>query len=139
MTVPSNYETGGFKMTISYVVLFVKDIDASLSLYQNVLGLELKQRYTTEDGGEAAFLVEKGFTPMVDQPLLELVVDKSGKNDSPRGCLLGFEVASLDKATMMMNQKGFKKLHGPYSPEPSVKISTFEGPDNEIVELMQNL
>ena len=124
-------------MTLSYMVLYVKDMDKSLALYKDVLGLEMTTRYPTETGGEAAFLVEPGFKPMIDQPLLELVVDPAGNHNAPAAFLLGFEVKDLAAASSAVEKLGLKKLKGPYSPDNSVQISTFSGPDRELFELMQ--
>ena len=125
-------------MTISYIVLFAKNMEKTLSVYQNAIGLEVSERYTSEKGEDVAFLVEKGGTPMVDQPLLEIVVHPEKAKDLS-SVFLGFEVKSLSSATAKMKAAGMKVIHEPYSPAPNVKIITMTGPDGETIELMQNL
>ena len=125
-------------MTISYVVLFAKDMEKTLAVYADAIGLEINQRYTTEEGEDVAFLVEKGGTPMVDQPLLEIVVhpDKAkGLSD----VFLGFEVKDLETSIEKMKAAGMTVIHEPYSPGEGVSIVTMTGPDGETIELMQNL
>ena len=46
-------------MTISYVVLFVKDMEKTLEVYRDAIGLEVSTRYQ-EGNDDVAFLVEKG-------------------------------------------------------------------------------
>lgn len=123
-------------MTISYLVIWVKDMNTSLALYKDILGLEINQRYPNENGGEVVFLVEKGCTPMVDQPLLELIEDPMHQE---KGCgfIMGFEVESLAATSLCMEEKGIQKVKGPYSPASGVTISTFVGPDGEIFEVME--
>lgn len=122
-------------MTVSYVVLFVKDMDEALAVYQGAIGLEVNQRYM--DGkDDVAFLVEKGGTPMVDQPLLEIVCNPEKAMDLA-SVFLGFEVESLADATERMKKVGMRVINEPYSPGPGVSIITMTGPNNETIELMQ--
>lgn len=123
-------------MTISYVVLFVKDMEASLAVYRDAIGLEVNKRYM--DGvDDVAFLVEKGGTPMVDQPLLELVCNPKKARDLS-SVFLGFEVDSVSETAERMKKAGMKILNDPYSPGDGVTIITMSGPDNETIELMHN-
>lgn len=123
-------------MTISYVVLFVKDMEKTLEVYRDAIGLEVNQRY--RDGeDDVAFLVEKGGTPMVDQPLLEIVCNPQ-KARELSSVFLGFEVKSVPEAAERMKAKGMKVINEPYSPGPGVTIITMSGPDGETIELMQN-
>ncbi len=125
-------------MTISYIVLFSKDMDATLAVYSEAIGLEVNERYRTESGEDVAFLVERGGTPMVDQPLLEIVCHPDKAKDLS-GIFLGFEVKNLEEIAEKMKKAGMKVINEPYSPSPGVKIITMTGPDNETIELMQNL
>jgi catechol 2,3-dioxygenase-like lactoylglutathione lyase family enzyme len=124
-------------MTISYIVLFAKDMKKTLEVYCDAIGLEMNQRYTSDKGEDVAFLVEKGGTPMVDQPLLEIVVHPA-KAKNLSSVFLGFEVDSLEETTKKMKEAGMKVINEPYSPAPNVSIITMTGPDGETIELMQN-
>lgn len=122
-------------MTISYVVLFVGDMDKSLNVYEKALGLEVNQRYQ-EGGDDVAFLVEPGFEPLVDQPLLEIVCNPDKAKDLS-SVFLGFEVKDLEVATKRMLEAGQRIVREPYSPGPDVRIITMTGPDGETIEMMQ--
>ena len=124
-------------MTISYVVLFVKDMDATLAVYRDAIGLEVNQRYMDGED-DVAFLVQKGAKPMVDDTLLEIVCSKEKAKGLPN-VFLGFEVSDLAEATERMKAAGQSVINEPYSPGPEVKIITMTGPDGETIELMQNL
>ncbi len=125
-------------MTISYVVLFAKDMDKTLAVYRDAIGLEVNQRYETETGEDVAFLVEKGGTPMVDQTLLEIVVHPDKAKDLS-SLFLGFEVTSLQESIAKMKKAGMSIINEPYSPGEGVSIVTMTGPSGETIELMQNL
>lgn len=125
-------------MTISYVVLFVKDMEKTLAVYADAIGLEVERRYSTEEGEDVAFLVEKGGKPMVDQPLLEIVCHPDKAKDLS-SIFLGFEILDLEETAEKMKKAGMKVINEPYSPGPECKIITMSGPDNETIELMQNL
>lgn len=124
-------------MTISYVVLFVKDMEKTLSVYRDAIGLEVNKRYE-DNGDDVAFLVEKGGEPMVDQPLLEIVCSPAKAKDLS-SVFLGFEVDSVPEAIERMKKAGMRVINEPYSPDEGVTIVTMSGPDNETIELMQNL
>ena len=124
-------------MTISYVVLFVKDMDATLAVYRDAIGLEVNQRYMDGED-DVAFLVQKGAKPMVDDTLLEIVCSKEKAKGLPN-VFLGFEVSDLAEATERMKAAGQSVINEPYSPGPEVKIITMTGPVGETIELMQNL
>ena len=124
-------------MTISYVVLFVKDMDATLAVYRDAIGLEVNQRYMDGED-DVAFLVQKGAKPMVDDTLLEIVCSKEKAKGLPN-VFLGFEVSDLAEATERMKAAGQSVINEPYSPGPEVKIITMTGPDGETLELMQTL
>lgn len=125
-------------MTISYVVLFVKDMEKTLAIYRDAIGLDVNTRYTTESDEDVVFLVEKGKEPMLDDTLLEIVChpDKAKELSS---VFLGFEVKNLEESIERMKKAGSIVINEPYSPDPGVKIVTMSGSDGETIELMQHL
>ncbi len=124
-------------MTISYVVLFVKDMEKTLEVYRDAIGLEVSTRYQ-EGNDDVVFVVEKGKEPMKDDTLLEIVCnpEKAKVLDS---VFLGFEVKSLEETAEKLKKAGMRVINEPYSPGPDVSIITMSGPDGETIELMQNL
>lgn len=125
-------------MTLSYVVLFVKDMDKTLAVYRDAIGLEVSTRYETEEGEDVAFMVEPGKEPMVTDTLLEIVCHPS-KAKVLDSVFLGFEVKDLEEAIAKMKAAGSAVINAPYSPDEGVRIVTMSGPDGETIELMQNL
>lgn len=124
-------------MKLSYVVLYVKDIEKSVRFYRDIIGLEIERRYTEEDGVETAFMVERGMRPMVDQPMIELVCGMPNMPTSQSGELFGFTVDSLDRVTKMLNEAGYPLLKGPYSPDSNCTIYEYRGPDGERIGVME--
>lgn len=124
-------------MNLSYIVLYVKNVERSLMLYQNILGFEIERRYSEDNGSDVVWLVEKGEKPFESKVLIELVAPITSPDKDYSNLLIGFQVESLQQQTVKMQDYGFNLLRGPYSPADSVHICTFSGPDGEIVELMQ--
>ena len=123
-------------MKLSYVVVFVKNIDTSLAFYRDLLDLRLAFRYSEDDGTQVAFLVEKGEVPMKTQAMIELVATNE-QPPTPSGFLVGVEVKSLDEKTALLHEHGYRLTRGPYSPDEAFLISEFKGPDGEDIGLMQ--
>lgn len=125
-------------MRFSYAVLYVKDMDASIRFYRDMLGLTVERSYTEEEGRICkTFMIEKGKEPMVDWPMLELVSGMEGKSTVQSGHLLGFEVKSLARTTELLHEKGYEPNAEPFSPAPGYNMAEFTGPDGELVEVME--
>lgn len=124
-------------MKLSYVVVWVRDIERSLSFYRDLLDLEVRFRYSENDGTEVVFLVEKGQVPMKTQAMIELVTLPAAEEARPAGFLLGLEVASLEEKSALLLAHGYALTRGPYAPDDAFLISEFKGPDGEDVGLMQ--
>lgn len=117
-------------MKFSFVTLFVKDMEKSLSFYRDFLGMKLQRRQPAKDG-ELAFLGNEG------KPMIELVYSPGSPAENPKGFSIGFEVESLEKATLEMEKQGYKLLRGPVSPGPKVSFSFFAGPGSEEIQLIE--
>ena len=124
-------------MKLSYVVLYVKDMERSVKFYRDIIGLECERRYVEDDGVETAFMVEKGMRPMIDQPMIELVSGMPNMPTAQSGELFGFTVDSLSRVTAMLDQGKYPRLKGPYSPDPACTIYEYRGPDGERVGVME--
>ena len=124
-------------MKLSYVVLYVSDMERSVRFYRDIIGLEVERRYTEEDGVETAFMVQHGMRPMIDQPMIELVCGMPNMPTAQSGELFGFTVQNLEKVKKMLDEGGFEHLKGPYSPDPSVTILEYRGPDGERIGVME--
>jgi lactoylglutathione lyase len=127
---------GGKQMKFSYLVLYCRAIDASVTFYRDIVGLTVERRYT-KDGIHTAFMVEKGKRAMFDQPMVELVSGMSEMSTEQSGKLLGFTVDSLERVGALMKRNGNRLLKGPYSPDGVCTICEYEGPDGEQVGIME--
>jgi lactoylglutathione lyase len=123
-------------MKFSYVVLYVSDMDKSVSFYRDIIGLECERRYVEEDGVETAFMVTPGAQPMFGQPMIELVSGMPNMPTAQSGELFGFTVDDLEKTVQRLNEGSYPLLKGPYSPDPSCTIYEYRGPDGERIGVM---
>lgn len=123
-------------MKFSYVVLYVSDMEKSVSFYRDIIGLECERRYVEEDGVETAFMVTPGAEPMFGQPMIELVSGMPNMPTAQSGELFGFTVDDLDKTVRLLDEGGYPHLKGPYSPEPACTIYEYRGPDGERIGVM---
>lgn len=124
-------------MMLSYVVLYVSNMEKSVHFYRDIIGLECERRYTEEDGVETAFMVQPGMRPMVDQPMIELVCGMPNMPTAQSGELFGFTVDSLERVTGLLNEEGYPLVKGPYSPDPTCTIYEYRGPDGERIGVME--
>ena len=110
-------------MKLLWSTLRVKDLDATISFYQEVLGLSVTRRFAAGPGAEIAFLGGAG--PVE----LEFIADGSGRETNVGSDISwGFEVDSLDDCMAYLNEKGIA-FDGPTSPNPSVRFIFISDPD----------
>lgn len=122
-------------MKFTYLVVFVRDIRATLGLYRDLLEFEVAFEYSEEDGTEVAFVVEPGKVPMRDAAMLEFVAPP-GHESNAQGFAIGVEVGSLPDKVRLLQENGYQ-VTDPYSPAPGYVNADFQGPDGETVSLMQ--
>jgi lactoylglutathione lyase len=119
-------------MKYSYSTLLVKDMDASLRFYQDVLGLEVVSRFNAMAGLEIAFLA-------TGETQIELVCNAESHNASVGDAVSwGFEVESLDDALAMVKEKHIPVLSGPFI-HPNVKYFFIQDPDGLKIELKETI
>ncbi|MDR2347198.1 MAG: VOC family protein, partial [Bifidobacteriaceae bacterium] len=75
-------------MSFTYLVVNVKDMARSLSLYRDILGLEVAYFDLEADGTEVAFVVPKGKRPMSEATMLELVTVPEDQPLHPEGFII---------------------------------------------------
>lgn len=121
-------------MIMEHVGIMVKDMDESLNFYQNILGLELRSREWLNDSIELAFL----FFP--EQPSVEVELVYGGPVEN-EGIVnhLAFRVENIEAELARFKEAGVKLV----DEEPrsilnnTVKISFFQGPNGEKLELVE--
>ena len=121
-------------MKMEHVGIMVNDMDESLAFYQNILGLELRNREWLNDTIELAFL----FFP--EQPSVEVELIYGGPVEN-EGIVnhLAFRVENIEAELVRFKEAGVKLV----DEEPrsilngTVKIAFFQGPNGEKLELVE--
>ena len=121
-------------MKMEHVGIMVNDMDESLAFYQNILGLELRNREWLNDTIELAFL----FFP--EQPSVEVELIYGGPVEN-EGIVnhLAFRVENIESELVRFKEAGVKLV----DEEPrsilngTVKIAFFQGPNGEKLELVE--
>lgn len=124
-------------MSFTYLVVNVKDMERSLSLYRDLLGFEVGYFDVEADGTQVAFVVPKGKRPMSEATMLELVTVPKDQPLKPEGFVIGIEVDSMADTTERLRQHGYA-LGEPYTPPGEGYLNVdFKGPDGEAISLME--
>lgn len=118
-------------MKLSFVTIYVKNMEASLAFYQEVLGLKIVRRFAAGPDSEIAFLKDEGAE-------VELIYEKS---DEPvqycEKMSMGFEVASAAQTIEELKQKGITITKGPFQPNPTTTIFFVKDPDGVSIEFIE--
>ncbi|MBY0098156.1 VOC family protein [Mesobacillus maritimus] len=121
-------------MKMEHVGIMVKNMDESLAFYQNILGLELRDREWLNDKVELAFL----FFPEQPSAEVELVYGGPVENEGIVNHL-AFRVENIESELLRLKEAGVKLV----DEEPrtilngTVKIAFFQGPNGEKLELVE--
>ena len=109
-------------MQFNYVTLSVKDMDASIRFYEEVVGLPLKRRFPSRPGTEIAFLGD-------GETQVELISGRE-ENQTPCDCVfLGFEAESLEDTIALLREKGYETDGAIISPAPDFSFFFAKDPD----------
>ena len=120
-------------MNYCWTTFYVKDLQRSVSFYQEVLGLEIRSKFHTGDATEIVMLGKENAT------LVELVCNQ--KLVVSTSCLsMGFEVeGTLEETMEQLKQKGIPVIRGPISPVPSMNFLFIKDPDGVEIQLVQHV
>ena len=110
--------------------LLTDDIDASVSFYQDVLGVNLLERFTNGAGDQIAMLGEEG------QPHLELICRKSGAKPGDRPLSIGFLVSGEERAIDIVGKIG-REYQGPISPNDKLAFYFTTDPDGYRIQIQE--
>ena len=109
----------------------VKDLEASIRFYREIIGLEVDRRFKADPGTEIAFLGS-------GETKIELICNGSGgQSEVGADISWGFATDSLDRAVAMLKEKGLA-FTGPYQPNPSVRFIYLKDPDGMKVQIAEN-
>jgi lactoylglutathione lyase len=119
---------------MEHVGIMVKNMDESLAFYQNILGLELRNREWLNESVELAFL----FFPEQPSVEIELVYGVPVENEGIVNHV-AFTVENIEAELVRLKEAGVTLI----DEEPltvlngTVKIAFFYGPNGEKLELVE--
>ena len=119
-------------MKYCWSTVLVKDMEASVSFYRDVLGLNVAARFKAMPGLEIAFL-ETGETQ------IELVCNAEAVSAAVGDAVsFGFVVDSMEEALRMVREKNIPIHSGPFI-HPNVKYFFVQDPDGLKIQLKELL
>lgn len=99
-----------------WTTLNVKNLEESLSFYENIVGLKVVNRFPAGPSMEIAFLGE-------GETKIELICDQNNTQiDLGKDISMGFGVESVDEMIQFVESKGIAVHSGPFQPNPSSKF-----------------
>ena len=111
----------------------VKDLDASISFYREIVGLEVGRRFPAGPGVEIVFLGD-------GETKVELICDKSKKEIVVGPDISwGFEVDSTDRMMSFLKDKGIEILSGPFKTGNGSKFFYVLDPDGMKIQFFENV
>ena len=120
-------------MHFCWTTISVKNMDRSLSFYQDIVGLKLNRRVKASEDVELAFLGE-------GETQVELI-SIAGKDLINIGddISLGFIVESISQLTEFLQSKGIKIHSGPFQPNPYIRFLFIQDPDGLRIQFVENV
>lgn len=118
-------------MKFCWITIQVKDLEESLSFYQDIVGLSLNRRFTGDGGLEIAFLGDGGTQ-------VELLYNPA-LSDVPVGeqVSLGFRVDSVDEMIKFVTEKGVPVHSGPFQPNLQTRFFFVLDPNGVKVQFVE--
>ena len=118
-------------MRFSFSTLYVRNLDESLSFYEEVLGLRLIRRFSAGPEVEIAFLGEEGSE-------IELVQDASKEAyDVGTDVSWGFSVEDVQEQYDLLKAQRIPLLSEIIEPQPGVKFFFIEDPNGFRIQLIE--
>ncbi|WP_342439407.1 VOC family protein [Paenibacillus sp. FSL L8-0436] len=115
-------------LSMNWITLRVRDLEASLNFYHSILGLPIDRRFESR-GRQIVMLGTEG------QPKIELIQGSDPALKPECGVSIGFEVASLDEAIESFKSQGIPVARGPITPNPRISFFYVLDPDGFEVQI----
>ena len=120
-------------MKLCWVTINVKDLERSVQLYTETVGLTEVRRIAPMPGTEIVFL-------RAGETQVELI--KNDKNVDPqfgKDISLGFEVDSVDERKSELEELDGIKVEGPFQPNPRIKFFYIQDPNGVKIQFVENV
>ncbi len=119
-------------MKFLWVTLSVSNMEESLKFYQEIVGLPVTRRFSSEGSGDIAFLGD-------GETKLELIAyPNKTENHYGKEMSIGFEVESVEKKIQFIHEKGLAVESGPFEPNPHVRFFFVKDPNGITVQFVEN-
>lgn len=121
-------------MKFSWTTLIVKDLEKSLSFYQNVVGLNVNRRFKAGEKVEIAFLSENDGDTEV-----ELICNTEINDiETSSHVSMGFVAEDLAEVMKNLDKYGFEYDNTVLSPNPHVDFFYAKDPNGFKVQFVKN-
>ncbi|MEL7565256.1 MAG: VOC family protein [Dehalobacterium sp.] len=120
-------------MKFCWCTLKVNNMEESLKFYQEIVGLQLNNKFNAGPGVEIAFLG-------LGETKVELICDEAVKKvNLGQDISLGFEVESVDKVMSFLKERGIDIHSGPIQPNPHVRFFFVLDPNGLKIQFVENI
>lgn len=119
---------------LNWITLRVRNLEASIHFYHNLLGLTVQRRF--ESRGRQIAMLGLGET---SETSLELIEGSEQALKPDAGISIGYEVSSLDETMKHLEKMKIPILRGPVEPNPRLRFIYIADPDGFEVQLAEHL
>lgn len=119
---------------VDYVILYVRDLDASIRFYRDVLGLPFK--FT--ESGYAEFATEGTKLALYERARLPGLIGREATDGGPE-FEVAFLVGDVDAEAERLRARGIRILAGPIDRPWGQRTLHLLDPDDHVVELAQEI
>ncbi|NLB36118.1 MAG: VOC family protein [Clostridiales bacterium] len=120
-------------MRFCWSTLQVKNLEESISFYEEVVGLKVERRFKAGPATKIAFLGE-------GETKIELIEDKNkGEIDVGSDISWGFEVNSVDEMIEFLREKRIEILSGPIQPNEHSRFFFIKDPNGMRIQFFENV
>lgn len=119
-------------MKLCWSTLAVKNMEESLAFYQEIVGLNLAQRFPAGPGVEIAFLGD-------GETKIELICNAANDEINVGDDISwGFEIDSVDEFMAVIQEKGVQIHSGPFQPNPNTKFFFVTDPNGLKIQFVEH-
>ena len=119
-------------MKYCWTTISVKDLDASVVFYRDIVQLPVKRRFPAGPGSEIVFLGE-------GETQIELIKYPHEAPPVGEGIALGFAVDSLDETLAFITKHGIEVESGPFQPNDQIKFFYVRDPNGVRIQFSESL